>query len=113
MQEALHWLELAENPKLPVDVTLVEMADRYAPIDYDMAVEVHKHIQSKGVWNPSHAQSIHETDAGLSLTLQKTAPPKSTQLTFSNGNRCAPRANLQRMPASRLIPKVPSSPMIT
>lgn len=68
-------VELAENLKFAgLDVTLVEMADQViAPIDYDMAVEVHKHIQSKGVNLELEAmlKSIHETDAGLSLTLQK------------------------------------------
>ena len=68
-------VELAENLKFAgLDVTLVEMADQViAPIDYDMAVEVHKHIQSKGVNLELGAmlKSIHETDAGLSLTLQK------------------------------------------
>ncbi len=68
-------VELAENLKFAgLDVTIVEMADQViAPIDYDMAVEVHKHIQRKGVTLELGAmlKSIQETDEGLSLTLQK------------------------------------------
>lgn len=44
-------IEMAENlHALGLDVTIVEMADQVlAPIDYDMACEVHRHIESKGV----------------------------------------------------------------
>ncbi|MCL1859195.1 MAG: DsrE/DsrF/DrsH-like family protein [Oscillospiraceae bacterium] len=44
-------IEMAENLKnAGLDVTLVEMADQViAPIDYDMACDVHRHIEQKGV----------------------------------------------------------------
>lgn len=44
-------VEMAENLYLAgLDVTLIEMADQViAPIDLDMAADVHKHIKSKGV----------------------------------------------------------------
>jgi len=44
-------VEMAENLKLAgVDVTLVEMSNQViAPLDYDMACEVHSHMKSKGV----------------------------------------------------------------
>lgn len=44
-------VEMAENLKSAgVDVSLIEMADQViAPIDYDMASDVHRHIESKGV----------------------------------------------------------------
>ena len=50
------------------------MADQVlAPIDYDMAVEVHKHIEQKGVQLELKAmlKSVQETKDGLQLTLQK------------------------------------------
>lgn len=68
-------VELAENLRFAgLDVTLVEMADQVlAPIDYDMAVEVHKHIQQKGVHLELKAmlKTVQETENGLRLTLQK------------------------------------------
>lgn len=68
-------VEMAENLRFAgLEVTLVEMADQIlAPLDYDMAVEVHKHIESKGVSLELGAmlKTIQETDTGLSLTLQK------------------------------------------
>lgn len=44
-------VEMAENLKAAgLDVTLVEMSDQViAPLDYDMASDVHRHIESKGV----------------------------------------------------------------
>ncbi|MGI6084436.1 MAG: FAD-dependent oxidoreductase [Acetivibrionales bacterium] len=44
-------IEMAENlHALGLDVTIVELSDHVIqPLDYDMAAEVHKHIQSKGV----------------------------------------------------------------
>lgn len=44
-------VEMAENLHAAgLDVSLIEMADQViAPIDYDMACDVHRHIESKGV----------------------------------------------------------------
>ncbi len=44
-------IEMAENlHSLGINVTIVEMADHaVGPLDYDMACEIHGHIQSKGV----------------------------------------------------------------
>lgn len=44
-------IEMAENLKnAGLDVTVVEMGNQViAPLDYDMACEVHKHIESKGI----------------------------------------------------------------
>ncbi|MHB1152488.1 MAG: DsrE/DsrF/DrsH-like family protein [Eubacteriales bacterium] len=44
-------LEMAENlDAAGLSVTIIEMADQViAPIDYDMASDVHRHIESKGV----------------------------------------------------------------
>ncbi|MDD4699256.1 MAG: FAD-dependent oxidoreductase [Oscillospiraceae bacterium] len=44
-------VEMAENLRgAGLQVTLIEMADQViAPIDYDMASDVHRHIESKGV----------------------------------------------------------------
>ncbi len=44
-------VEMAENLHAAgLDVALIEMADQViAPIDYDMACDVHRHIESKGV----------------------------------------------------------------
>lgn len=44
-------VEMAENLRAAgLQVTLIEMADQViAPIDYDMASDVHRHIESKGV----------------------------------------------------------------
>lgn len=68
-------IELAENLRFAgLEVSLVEMADQVlAPIDYDMAVEVHKHIEQKGVQLELKAmlKSVQETKDGLQLTLQK------------------------------------------
>ncbi|NLK46301.1 MAG: FAD-dependent oxidoreductase [Treponema sp.] len=68
-------VEMAENLKFAgLDVTLIEMADQIIPpLDYDMAVEVHKYIQSKGITLElsSRLTSIQETETSLSLTIQK------------------------------------------
>lgn len=44
-------IEMAENlHQLGLDVSIVEMADHVIqPLDFDMAAEIHNHIQSKGV----------------------------------------------------------------
>ena len=44
-------VEMAENlHSAGLDVTIIEMSDQViAPLDYDMACDVHRHIESKGV----------------------------------------------------------------
>jgi NADPH-dependent 2,4-dienoyl-CoA reductase/sulfur reductase-like enzyme/peroxiredoxin family protein/rhodanese-related sulfurtransferase/TusA-related sulfurtransferase len=62
-------VEMAENLKAAgLNVTLVEMADQViAPLDYDMACDVHRHLQSNGVslMLDSAVTSIEERANGL------------------------------------------------
>lgn len=66
-------LEIAENIKaVGVDVTIVEMSNQViAPIDYDMAAEVHCHLRSKGVklMLNSAIEEIEEKDNALEVTI--------------------------------------------
>ena len=66
-------LEIAENIKaVGVDVTIVEMSNQViAPIDYDMAAEVHCHLRSKGVklMLNSALEKIEEKDNALEVTI--------------------------------------------
>lgn len=66
-------LEIAENIKaVGVDVTIVEMSNQViAPIDYDMAAEVHCHLRSKGVklMLNSALEEIEEKDNALEATI--------------------------------------------
>lgn len=66
-------LEIAENIKaVGVDVTIVEMSNQViAPIDYDMAAEVHCHLRSKGVklMLNSVLEEIEEKDNALEVTI--------------------------------------------
>lgn len=66
-------VEMAENLKnAGVDVTIVELADHViAPLDYDMACDVHRYLKEKGVGLilQNGVQSIREEDGALRLTL--------------------------------------------
>lgn len=66
-------VEMAENLKnAGVDVTIVELADHViAPLDYDMACDVHRYLKEKGVGLilQNGVQSIQEEDGALRLTL--------------------------------------------
>ena len=66
-------VEIAENLKSAgLDVTIVEMLDQViAPLDYEMACDVHMHIKQKGVkLILSEAVSgVAEDDEGLTVTL--------------------------------------------
>lgn len=68
-------VEMAENLKnAGLDVTVVELADHLiAPLDYDMAADVHRYIEAKGVKLVLNngVSSIEEGKEGLSLHLQK------------------------------------------
>lgn len=66
-------VEMAENlHSLGLEVTLIEMADQViAPIDYDMASDVHRHIESKGVNLAlgNAVRSIHDKESYLEIAL--------------------------------------------
>ena len=68
-------LEMAENLKRSgLSVTVVEMADQViAPIDYDMACDVHKHIRQKGInlILKNGVKNIKENENGLVVTLNE------------------------------------------
>ena len=65
-------VEMAENlVTAGLDVTIVEMADQViAPLDYDMACDVHQHIESKGVrlMLNTAVSAIKDTADGLVIT---------------------------------------------
>lgn len=66
-------VEMAENLKSTgLCVTLIEMADQIiAPIDYDMASDVHRHIESKGVKLSlgNAVRSIKDNGSSLQIAL--------------------------------------------
>lgn len=66
-------VEMAENLlHAGVEVTMVELADQIiAPLDRDMACEVHRHVRSKGVklMLENAVTAIAETTNGLQITL--------------------------------------------
>lgn len=66
-------VEMAENlHSAGVTVTLIEMQDQViAPLDFDMASDVHRHIESKGVtlMLGNAVRSIRETPEGLTIAL--------------------------------------------
>lgn len=66
-------VEMAENlHRAGLQVTIVEMADQViGPIDYDMAGDVHRHIESKGVrlLLGNAVRSIRDTGSGLRIAL--------------------------------------------
>lgn len=72
-------IEMAENLHLAgVNVTIVEMSNQViAPIDYDMACEVHQHLISKGINLALNTtlQSINDDGKNLSVTLNDQIVP--------------------------------------
>lgn len=66
-------IEMAENlHSAGVNVTIVEMADQViAPIDYEMACEVHQHLINKGInlALETELQAINDKDNNLVVTL--------------------------------------------
>ncbi|WP_312640450.1 DsrE/DsrF/DrsH-like family protein [Hydrogenoanaerobacterium sp.] len=66
-------VEMAENlHRAGLEVTIVEMSDQViAPLDYDMACDVHRHIQSKGVklLLGNAVRSIAESGNSLNVVL--------------------------------------------
>ena len=67
-------LEMAENLKnAGLPVTLVELSEQVvAPIDYDMACDVHSYMRQKGInlILRNAVQGIQETENGLHITLE-------------------------------------------
>lgn len=70
-------IEMAENLTLAgISVTVVEMSDQIiAPLDFDMACDVHTYIKSKGVnlLLSTKLAAISESGGALELSLQTTA----------------------------------------
>ena len=66
-------VEMAENLKnAGLSVTIIEMLDQViAPIDYDMACDVHRHLESKGVrlMLGNGLRSISDNGSSLKITL--------------------------------------------
>ncbi len=66
-------VEMAENlTEAGLSVTIVEMADHLiAPLDYDMACDLHRHLKSHGinVLTGHRLAAVHETPSSLTLTL--------------------------------------------
>lgn len=67
-------VEMAESLHMAgIQVTLVELLDQIiAPLDYDMACEVHRHIESKGVRLLLKNGVTSIADAGETLTIALT-----------------------------------------
>ena len=68
-------IEMAENLKRAgLEVTLIEMADQViAPVDYDIACEVHVHLQEKGVRLQLNSALSSVSDTGSALDIQLTS----------------------------------------
>ncbi|MBQ9949826.1 MAG: FAD-dependent oxidoreductase [Clostridia bacterium] len=68
-------VEMAENlKKAGLDVTVVELSDHIiAPLDFDMAADVHRYIRSQGIRLVlgNGVAAITEDDEGLTLRLNK------------------------------------------
>ncbi len=68
-------IEMSENLKnLGLDVTLVEMADHViAPLDFDMACDVHNYLEQKGVGLllENAVQGVSDCEEGLSVKLRE------------------------------------------
>lgn len=68
-------VEMAENLKhAGCDVTIIELADHLiAPLDFDMAADVHNHLHSKGIQLilNNGVQSIIDTGDALTIALQQ------------------------------------------
>ena len=68
-------IEMAENLKRAgLEVILIEMADQViAPVDYDIACEVHAHLQEKGVRLQLNSALSSVSDTGSALDIQLTS----------------------------------------
>ena len=68
-------VEMAENlRRAGLDVTMVEMLDQViAPLDFDMAADVHRHIISKGVnlMLKTTVNAVHEQEDNLKVVLDR------------------------------------------
>ncbi|MCL2348344.1 MAG: FAD-dependent oxidoreductase [Planctomycetaceae bacterium] len=96
-------LEMAENlHRAGLDVTIVQRSDHVlSPLDFDMACDVHRHIESKGVrlLLDTDVQSVVEKDAQLHVTLRNGERLLADMMILSIGVRpdgdIAERAGLQ------------------
>lgn len=103
-------IEMAENlHNAGIDVTVVELMDHViGPIDYDVACDVHKHIESKGVrlLLKSKLNEIREQEGCLEIILDKKAI-KTDMLIMSVGvcpdSNLAKDANLDMNPGGCII----------
>ncbi|MFH1512094.1 MAG: DsrE/DsrF/DrsH-like family protein [Bacillota bacterium] len=72
-------VEMAENlHRAGLDVTIVEMLDQViAPLDFDMAADVHRHILSKGVtlMLKTTVKGVEEQENGLKVVLDNGEVP--------------------------------------
>lgn len=68
-------VEMAENLKnAGLDVSVIELSDQViAPIDYDMACDVHRHMEKNGVklYLNNAVQGISETPDGLDIRMKE------------------------------------------
>lgn len=99
-------IEMAENLKRAgLEVTLIEMADQViAPVDYDIACEVHAHLQEKGVRLQLNSALSSVSDTGSALDIQLTSGSiKTDMMILAIGVR--PDTDLARTAGLKLSPK--------
>ena len=84
-------LEMAENlHELGMDVTIVEMASQVmAPLDYEMAAEVHQHLKTKNVefYLKDGVSTFNRTNNQLSVQLQSGRNIETDMVILSIGVR--------------------------
>lgn len=99
-------IEMAENLKRAgLEVTLIEMADQViAPVDYDIACEVHAHLQEKGVRLQLNSALSSVSDTGSALDIQLTSGNvKADMMILAIGVR--PESALAHTAGLKLSPK--------
>ena len=99
-------IEMAENLKRAgLEVTLIEMADQViAPVDYDIACEVHAHLQEKGVRLQLNSALSSVSDTGSALDIQLTSGNvKADMMILAIGVR--PESALAHAAGLKLSPK--------
>lgn len=96
-------LEMAENMHdLGIQVTIVEMLEQVmAPIDYEMAAEVHQHLKTKNVefYLKDGVKAFNDNDKELSITLNSGREISADMVILSIGvrpeNSLAKKADLE------------------
>ncbi|WP_314848585.1 FAD-dependent oxidoreductase [Treponema lecithinolyticum] len=99
-------IEMAENLKRAgLEVTLIEMTDQViAPVDYDIACEVHAHLQEKGVRLQLNSALSSVSDTGSALDIQLTSGNvKADMMILAIGVR--PESALAHTAGLKLSPK--------